>query len=109
MSFIFIKFSSIYFQPGIQIFLIRYPWGYAYFTPNRFQIGVPNFTNLIPDRRRYFDLNIALKFHVFGHTISQKLCLKVPVSGFFLSRYPYSIRDLILNKRTSKDARLTPR
>ena len=28
---------------------------------------------------------------------------------FFLSWYPYSIRDLILNKRTSKDARLTPR
>ena len=56
---------------------------------------------------QYFDLNIALKLHQFSHTISQKLCIKVPVSGFFLSRYPYSIRDLILNKRTSKDARLT--
>ena len=58
---------------------------------------------------QYFDLNIALKFHEFGNTISQKLCLKVQVSGFFLALYPYSIRDLILNKRTSKDARLTPR
>ena len=61
------------------------------------------------DKRQYFDLNIAFKFHEFGHTISQKLCLKVPVSEFFLSRYPYSIRDLILNKRTSKDARLMTR
>ena len=70
-------------SPGIQIFLIRYPWGYACFTSNKFQTGVPNFTNLIPDRRQYFDLNIALKFHEFGHTISQKLCFKVPVSGVF--------------------------
>ena len=32
-----------------------------------------------------------------------------PGIGIFLSRYPYSFRDLILNKRASKDARLTPR
>ena len=32
-----------------------------------------------------------------------------PGIGIFWSRYPYSVRDLILNKRTSKDARLTPR
>ena len=59
---------------------------------------------------QYFDLNIALKFHDFGNTISQKLCLKVQVSGFFCPGiHPYIIRDLILNKRTSIDARLTHR
>ena len=54
------------------------------FSSNKFRIGTPNFANLIPDKMQYFDLNIALKFHEFGHTISQKLCLKVPVSGFFV-------------------------
>ena len=73
------------------------------------QISFKPVYRILLDKMQYFDLTIALKFHEFGNTISQKLCLKVPVSGFFLSRYPYSIRDLILNKHTSKEARLTPR